>query len=153
MKTIKLKIKDEIAFSKTLIEEEMNTLSADLKKATNDINQLKRASDSKSDKLRKIKETHKNVWETLNKNAIDTTERVKEQVSQFKNESLNQENLQKVVRDLMEKQSPQQPSTTPPNKTNSTKDQSTSDIHTRNSHPKGDGGSGRRPLPPDHLTF
>ena len=38
----------------------MNTLSADLKKATNDINQLKRANDSKSDKLRKIKETHKN---------------------------------------------------------------------------------------------
>ena len=25
--------------------------------------------------------------------------------------------------------------------------------HARNSHPKGDGGSGRRPLPPDHLTF
>ena len=26
-------------------------------------------------------------------------------------------------------------------------------CHARNSHPKGDGGSGRRPLPPDHLTF
>ena len=26
-------------------------------------------------------------------------------------------------------------------------------YHTRDSHPKGDGGSGRRPLPPDHLTF
>ena len=25
--------------------------------------------------------------------------------------------------------------------------------HGRNFHPKGDGGSGRRPLPPDHLTF
>ena len=107
----------------------MNTLSADLKKATNDINQLKRANDSKSDKLRKIEETHKNLWETLNKNAIDITEPVNEQISQFKNESLNQENVQKVVLELMEKQSPQQPST---NKTNSTKDQSTSDK----AHPK-----------------
>ena len=26
-------------------------------------------------------------------------------------------------------------------------------YHTRDSHPEGDGGSGRRPLPPDHLTF
>ena len=26
-------------------------------------------------------------------------------------------------------------------------------THGRNFHPKGDGGSGRRPLPPDHLTF
>ena len=77
----KINIKNEISSSKVLIEEEMNTLSADLKKATNDINQLKRANDSKSDKLRKIKETHKNLWETLNKNAIDTTERVKEQIS------------------------------------------------------------------------
>ena len=25
-------------------------------------------------------------------------------------------------------------------------------IHARNSHPKGDGGSGRRPLPPDHMS-
>ena len=25
--------------------------------------------------------------------------------------------------------------------------------HYRNFHPKGDGGSGRRPLSPDHLTF
>ena len=29
----------------------------------------------------------------------------------------------------------------------------TEPCHPRNSHPKGDGGSGRRPLPPDHLTF
>ena len=27
------------------------------------------------------------------------------------------------------------------------------ESHSRNFHPKGDGGSGRRPLPPDHLTF
>ena len=27
------------------------------------------------------------------------------------------------------------------------------DVRGRNFHPKGDGGSGRRPLPPDHLTF
>ena len=26
-------------------------------------------------------------------------------------------------------------------------------THCRNFHPKGDGGSGRRPLPPDHLAF
>ena len=31
--------------------------------------------------------------------------------------------------------------------------QTCSACHARNSHPKGDGGSGRRPLPPDHLTF
>ena len=77
----KIKIKNKIASSKVLIEEEMNTLSADVKKAMNDINQLKRANDSKSDKLRKIEETHKNLWENLNKNAIDTTERVNKQIS------------------------------------------------------------------------
>ena len=26
-------------------------------------------------------------------------------------------------------------------------------VTRKNFHPKGDGGSGRRPLPPDHLTF
>ena len=117
---------------KVLIEEEMNTLPADLKKAINDINQLKRANDSKSDKPRKIEETHKNLWETLNKNAIDTTEQVNEQISQLKNESLNQENVQKVVLELIEKQSPQQPSTTPPNKTKVLKINQLQTRHTAN---------------------
>ena len=44
---------------------------------------------------RKIEETQKNLWETLNKNAIDTAEQVNKQISQLKNESLNQENIEK----------------------------------------------------------
>ena len=103
----KIKIKSDTALEKMLIDQKIDALTSDLKKVYNDMDQLQRANNSKTDKLKNLEETNKQLPETLHK--------YEEQLEVFKQEHLNEETIQKSVIAFMEQQSPKLPITTDEN--------------------------------------
>ena len=63
----KIKIKSDTALEKMLIDQKLDTLTSDLKKVYNDMDQLQRANNSKTNKLKNLEETNKQLLETLHK--------------------------------------------------------------------------------------
>ena len=107
----KIKIKSDTALEKMLIDQKIDTLTSDLKKVYNDMDQLQRANNSKTDKLKNLEETNKQLLETLHK----YEEQLQEKLEVFKQEYLNEETIQKSVIAFMEQQSPKLPITTDEN--------------------------------------
>ena len=107
----KIKIKSDTALEKMLIDQKIDALTSDLKKVYNDIDQLQRANNSKTDKLKNLEETNKQLLETLHK----YEEQLQEKLEVFKQEHLNEETIQKSVIAFMEQQSPKLPITTDEN--------------------------------------
>ena len=100
-----MKVKSDIATEKVSLEQKINTLTSDLKKANNNINQLKQANDSKTDKLKNVEEANKELLQTLKNYKENNTTLVQVQLDKFKNESLNEKKIQKSVIEFMEQQS------------------------------------------------
>ena len=100
-----MKVKSDIASEKASLEQKIYTLISDLKKAHDNINQLKQANDSKTDKLKNVEEANKELLQTLNNYKENNTTLVQEQLDKFKNESLNEKKIQKSVIEFMEQQS------------------------------------------------
>ena len=75
------------------------------------MDQLQRANNSKTDKLKNLEETNKQLLETLHK----YEEQLQEKLEVFKQEHLNEETIQKSVIAFMEQQSPKLPITTDKN--------------------------------------
>ena len=107
----KIKIKSDTALEKMLIDQKIDALTSDLKKVYNDMDQLQRANNSKTDKLKNLEETNKQLLETLHK----YEEQLQEKLEVFKQEHLNEETIQKSVIAFMEQQSPKLPITTDEN--------------------------------------
>ena len=107
----KIKIKSDTALEKMLIDQKIDALTSDLKKVYNDMDQLQRANNSKTDKLKNLEETNKQLLETLHK----YEEQLQEKLEVFKQEHLNDETIQKSVIAFMEQQSPKLPITTDEN--------------------------------------
>ena len=101
----KMKVKSDIALEKASLEQKIDTLTSDLKKANDNINQLKRSNDSKTDKLKNVEEANKERLQTLKNYKENNTALVQEQLDKFKNESLIEEKIQKSVIEFMEQQS------------------------------------------------
>ena len=99
-----MKVKSDIATEKVSLEQKMDTLTSDLKKANN-INHLKQANDSKTDKLKNVEEANKKLLQTLRNYKENNTTLVQVQLDKFKNESLNEKKIQKSVIEFMEQQS------------------------------------------------
>ena len=104
----KIKIKSDTALEKMLIDQKIDALTSDLKKVYNDMDQLQRANNSKTDKLKNLEETNKQLPETLHK----YEEQLQEKLEVFKEEHLNEKTIQKLVIAFMEQQSPKLPITT-----------------------------------------
>ena len=100
-----MKVKSDIATEKVSLEQKIDTLTSDLKKANNNINQLKQANDSKTDKLKNVEEANKELLQTLKNYKENNTTLVQVQLDKFKNESLNEKKIQKSVIEFMEQQS------------------------------------------------
>ena len=107
----KIKIKSDTALEKMLIDQKIDALTSDLKKVYNDMDQLQRANNSKTDKLKNLEEANKQLPETLHK----YEEQLQEKLEVFKQEHLNEETIQKSVIAFMEQQSPKLPITTDEN--------------------------------------
>ena len=107
----KIKIKSDAALEKILIDQKIDALTSDLKKVYDDMDQLQRANNSKTDKLKNLEETNKQLLETLHK----YEEQLQEKLEVFKQEHLNEETIQKSVIAFMEQQSPKLPITTDEN--------------------------------------
>ena len=103
----KIKIKSDTALEKMLIDQKIDALTSDLKKVYNDMDQLQRANNSKTDKQKNLEETNKQLLETLHK----YEEQLQEKLEVFKQEHLNEETIQKSVIAFMEQQSPKLPIT------------------------------------------
>ena len=97
-----MKVKSDIATEKVSLEQKIDTLTSDLKKANNNINQLKQANDSKTDKLKNVEEANKELLQTLKNYKENNTTLVQVQLDKFKNESLNEKKIQKSVIEFME---------------------------------------------------
>ena len=108
----KIKIKSDTALDKMLIDQKIDALTSDLKKVYNDMDQLQRANNSKTDKLKNLEETNKQLLETL---LHKYEEQLQEKLEVFKQEHLNEETIQKSVIAFMEQQSPKLPITTDEN--------------------------------------
>ena len=61
----KMKAKSNITSNKKLLDEKIEALKSDLVKAYDEINQLKRANDSKSDKIKNCEEINRELREKL----------------------------------------------------------------------------------------
>ena len=107
----KIKIKSDTELEKILIDQKIDALTSDLKKVYNDMDQLQRANNSKTDKLKNLEETNKQLLETLHK----YEEQLQEKLEVFKEEHLNKETIQKSVIAFMEQQSSKLPITTDEN--------------------------------------
>ena len=107
----KIKIKSDTALEKMLIDQKIDALTSDMKKVYNDMDQLQRANNVKTDKLKNLEETNKQLLETLHK----YEEQLQEKLEVFKQEHLNEETIEKSVIAFMEQQSPKLPITTDEN--------------------------------------
>ena len=85
-----MKVKSDIATEKVSLEQKIDTLTSDLKKANNNINQLKQENDSKTDKLKNVEEANKELLQTLKNYKENNTTLVQVELDKFKNESLNE---------------------------------------------------------------
>ena len=101
----KVKVKSDLSLNKTLTEQKINDLSFDLQKVTQEINQLKRANDSKNDKIKNIEETNKQLFQSVHKSEESTAKMVQEQINKIEIETINNDKIQKAVFDFMEQQS------------------------------------------------
>ena len=72
----KVKAKSDLSLNKTLTEQKINDLSFDLQKVTEEINQLKRANDSKNDKIKNIEETNKQLFQSVHISEENTAKMV-----------------------------------------------------------------------------
>ena len=100
-----MKVKSDIATEKVSLEQKIDTLTSDLKKANDNINQLKQANDSETDKLKNVEEANKELLQTLKNYKENNTTLVQVQLDKFKNESLNENKIQKSVIEFMKQQS------------------------------------------------
>ena len=99
----KVKVKSDLSLNKTLTEQKINDLSFDLQKVTEEINQLKRANDSKNDKIKNIEETNKQLFQSVLISEENTAKMVQEQINKIEIETNNYK-IQKAVTDFMEQQ-------------------------------------------------
>ena len=91
--------------NKTLTEKKINDLSFDLQKVTEEINQVKRANDSKNDKIKNIEETNKQLFQSVHISEENTAKMVQEQINKIEIETINNDKIQKAIIDFMEQQS------------------------------------------------
>ena len=82
----KIKIKSDTALEKMLIDQKIDALTSYLKKVYNDMDRLQRANNSKTDKLKNLEETNKQLIETLHK----YEEQLQEKLEVFKQEHSNE---------------------------------------------------------------
>ena len=75
--------------NKTLTEQKINDLSFDLQKVTEEINQLKRANDSKNDKIKNIEEINKQLFQSVRKSEENTAKMAQEQINKIEIETIN----------------------------------------------------------------
>ena len=85
----KMIIKSSISSDKKFLEEIIDTLTLSLEKANNEINQLKHANTSKSDKLKRHEDIQKELREKLTLLEENTDQQLVEQINNLRTELLN----------------------------------------------------------------
>ena len=85
----KMIIKSSISSDKKLLEEKIDTLTLSLEKANNEINQLKRANTSKSDKLKRHEDIQKELREKLTLLEENTDQQLVEKINNLRTKLLN----------------------------------------------------------------
>ena len=100
----KMIVKSKITSDKKLLDEKIEALKLDLEKAYDEISQLKRANDSKSDKIKNCEEINRELRKKLQSVEESTSKEIQEKMIMFKDDFLNENKIQTAVIDFIEHQ-------------------------------------------------
>ena len=100
----KMIVKSNITSDKKLLDEKIEALKLNLDKAYDEISQLKRANDSKSDKIKNCEEINRELREKLQPGEESTSKEIQDKLTMFKDDFLNENKIKTAVIDFLEHQ-------------------------------------------------